>query len=236
MIQTGVVTQTFVVTRPFPQPGRLVERAYRELDKAENGTADEKRVRKLAGAMERPWDPPSCAPALRGQVWQWLDEVAAWVNHEHSWGVERLIPPCWPAHPHIAHELAVVADLRRTAGRDTTSALLAYWHRDVLPMFLERMHLRLAGSCAAGHQDWTAAARYRAFTNDTNQAQRQAWFTADRQITFPPPDTDLGDDTHLIHHLDDGDGDGGGGEGEDLVVDTETGVVSDLNDWRQRPS
>jgi len=46
-------------------------------------------------------------------------------------------------------------------------------------MFLERMHLRLAGSCAAGHQEWTAAARYRAFHNDENQRQRQAWFAHD---------------------------------------------------------
>lgn len=216
-----------MVTLPFPQPGRLVDRAYRVLDKAENGTPDEKRALKLGGALERPWDPPSCPPALRGQVWAWLDEVAGWVNHEYSWGVDRLIPPCWPAHPHIAHELAVLADLRRTAGRDTTSALLEYWHRDVLPMFLERMHLRLAGSCAAGHQDWTAAARHRAFHNDVNQAQRQARFTADCQTTYPPPATYVEDDAQFVP--DDG-------TGEHLVVDTITGEVIDLNDRRRRPS
>ena len=172
-----------MVTLPFPQPGTLVAAAYWELDQAENGTADEN-VSASWAVRGAAWDPPSCPPALREQVWAWLDAVAGWVNHEYAWGVERLIPPCWPAHPHIAHELAVLADLRRTAGRDTTSVLLEYWHRDSLPMFLERMHVRLAGSCAAGHQDWTAAARYRAFHNDVNQAQRQARFTADCQTSF----------------------------------------------------
>ena len=174
-----------MVTLPFPEPGRLVESAYRALDKAENGTAEEKHAHKVLGPPERPWDPPSCAPALRGQVWEWLDAVAGWVNHEYTWGVDRLIPACWPAHPHIAHELAVLADLRRTAGRENNSGLLEYWHRDSLPMFLERMHLRLAGSCAAAHQEWTAAARYRAFHNDANQRQREAWFAHDLDIVPP---------------------------------------------------
>ncbi len=174
-----------MVTLPFPEPGRLVEAAYRALDKAENGTAEEKRAQKILGPLEQPWDPPSCSPALRGQVWQWHDAVAGWVNHEYAWGVDRLIPACWPAHPHIAHELAVLADLRRTAGRETSSGLLEYWHRDSLPMFLERIHLRLAGSCGAGHQEWTAAARYRAFHNDENQRQRQAWFAHDLDTVHP---------------------------------------------------
>ena len=232
-----------MVTLPFPQPGRLVEGAYRRLEEAENGTPDQKRAVQLSGSLERPWDPPSCAPALRGHVWQWLDEVAAWVNHEYTWGVERLIPPCWPAHPHIAHELAVLADLRRTAGRDTTSALLDYWHRDVLPMFFERMHLRLAGSCAVTHQDWTAAARYRAFTNDTNQAQRRVWFTTDRETTPPSPAIDH-DGRRSSGTCAAGVDRGGRSvpyesdntDGEQLVVDTRTGLVLDLNDRRQRPS
>lgn len=222
-----------MVTLPFPQPGLLVEAAYRALDKVEHGTPDEKRAHKILGHLELPWDPPSCPAALRGQVWAWLDAVAGWVNHEYSWGVERLIPPCWPAHPHIAHELAVLADLRRSAGRETSSGLLEYWHRDVLPMFLERMHLRLAGSCAAGHQDWTAAARYRAFHNEVNQAQRQAWFSHDCQTDYPRQAPNLDDNADDAHA---DDFDGVDDEGEHLVVDQITGEVIDLNDRRRRPS
>ncbi len=105
-----------MVTRAFPEAGRLVEAAYRALHQAENGTPDQRRAATLLGTPERPWDPPSCSPAVREQVWQWLDAVAGWVNHEYAWGVERLVPACWPAHPHIAHELAVLADLAPQRG------------------------------------------------------------------------------------------------------------------------
>lgn len=62
-----------------------------------------------------------------------------------------------------------------------SSLPLEDWHRDSLPMFLERVHVRLAGGCAAGHLEWTAAARYRAFHNDENTRQRAAWFAHDLQ-------------------------------------------------------
>lgn len=176
-----------MVTRPFPLPTRLVEAAYRELQVAAHGTEDQRRaLAALGGTLDRPWDPPSCSPAVRAQVWEWLDHVAAWVNHEYGWGVDRLIPACWPAHPHIAHELAVLADLRRAAGLELGSLLLEDWHQYSLPMFLDRMHARLANSCAAGHQDWPAAARYRSFCSDQNQRDRTAWFADDVETVRPP--------------------------------------------------
>lgn len=216
-----------MVTLPFPEPGRLVEAAYRALDKAENGTPEQRRAHQLLGPLERPWDPPTCSPALRAQVWTWLDAVAAWVNHEYTWGVDRLIPPCWPAHPHIAHELAVLADLRRTAGRDTTTATLEYWHRDALPLFLERMHQRLTGSCVTGHQEWAAAARYRAFTNETAARERAAWFAHDLETVRPRATT-----APAFEDFEDPDEDvmagGGGIAGRRLwVVDPDTGEVID---------
>ena len=79
----------------------------------------EERIAAL-GPLERldhPWEPARCGRALRAELWHWLEDVAGWVNHEYGWGVERLIPPCWPRHPHIAHELAVLADQRYSAGQ-----------------------------------------------------------------------------------------------------------------------
>lgn len=175
-----------MVTRPFPQPGRLVEAAYRQLYLAGHGTPDQRRAAGSISALDRPWDPPSCSPPVRAQVWAWLDQVAAWVNHEYAWAVGRLIPACWPAHPHIAHELAVLADLRRAAGLELGSPLLEDWHRYSLPMFLDRMHDRLANSCATAHQDWPAAARHRSYHNEANRRDRAAWFADDLE-SGPPP-------------------------------------------------
>jgi hypothetical protein len=168
-----------VVTRPFPQPGRLVQAAYRELMIAQYGTDEERAALGRIETLDRPWDPPSCAPAVRQQVWQWLDAVAAWVNHEYAWTVDRLIPPCWPAHPHLAHELAVLADQRRAAGQGTGSDRLEDWHRYSLPMFTDRLASRLGTGCVSRHDEWPAAARHRAYHSHPNQQARTAWFADD---------------------------------------------------------
>src|ERR1035437_1684000 len=117
----------FSITRVFPAPGPLVRLAYAELDLARSGTDDQKRALGKPSGLPRPWDPPSCPPALRSQVWAWLDQVAGWINHEYVWVPDRFISSCWPGHPHIAHELAVLADLRRTAGYALTSDALEQW-------------------------------------------------------------------------------------------------------------
>ena len=67
--------------------------------------------------LARPWDPASCPPLLRKELWVWLDRVAGWFNHEYTWQADRVIPSCWPAHPHIVHETrrpGVPATVRRT--------------------------------------------------------------------------------------------------------------------------
>ena len=120
---------------------------------------------RAAGAVDRPWEPDRCGRALAAELWDWLDDVAAWVNHEYGWGVERLIPPCWPQHPHIAHELAVLADQRYTAGQAFHGGALEEWHRYSLPLFLERMTARLGNRCVSRHDEWPAAPRYRAYTS-----------------------------------------------------------------------
>lgn len=183
------------MTWPFPAPGRLVEAAYRELQVAASGADVERAVLGRVETLGRPWDPPSCAPAVRQQVWAWLDEVAGWVNHEHGWGLDRLIPPCWPAHPHLGHELAVLADQRRTAGLALGSELLEEWHRYSLPMFLDRLGGRLGDRCVTKHDDWPAAARHRAYLSQPSQQQRAGWFADDlttTAATTPPADGGFG--------------------------------------------
>lgn len=93
--------------------------------------------------LPRPWEPSSCPPELRRLVYTWLDQVVAWINEEHTWKVERVIPICWMEHPHIVHELATVAFLRWEAGYAVSPAMLEEWHRYTLPMFLERIVQRI---------------------------------------------------------------------------------------------
>ena len=175
-----------MVTRPFPLPGLLVQGAYRELHIAQYGTDEERAALGRIENLDRPWQPFTCKPAVRQQLWQWLDEVVVWVNHEYGWGVDLLIPPCWPAHPHIAHELAVLADQRRSAAKAVFSDPLEEWHRYALPLFLDRMVARLGGRCVNKHDDWPAAPRHRAYDSDQNRRQRHAWFAGDLNTAGPP--------------------------------------------------
>jgi hypothetical protein len=172
------------ITRAFPRPGRLVQSAYRDLQLAQFGSEEAQAVLGRPEDLDRPWDPPSCSLAVRRQVWVWLDEVAAWVNHEYGWGVDRLIPPCWPAHPHIAHELATLAHQRHTAGLALSGELLEEWQRYSLPMFLDRLAGQLGNRCVNGHDEWPAASRYRTFTTNPATADREARF--DDDCATPP--------------------------------------------------
>jgi hypothetical protein len=93
--------------------------------------------------LPRPSDPPSCPAALRKHLWVWLDRVAAWINHECQRRPDTVIPSCWPAHPHIAHELAVIASLRHNARLAFQPDPVEEWHRYALPGFLA--WIRLSG-------------------------------------------------------------------------------------------
>jgi hypothetical protein len=83
-----------------------------------------------------------------------------WLNHEYVWDVADVIPPCWPQHPHLVHEIAVLADQRRRAGQALTSEALEDWHRYRLPSFTERMRTRLRYHGQENHQSWPAKGRY----------------------------------------------------------------------------
>jgi hypothetical protein len=147
----------YPLAKPFPTPGRLIAHAYRELDLALGGDDAHREAIGDPSQLLRPWDPGSIEdPPVRAELWDWLEAVVDWVNTEHVWDPSYLIPPCWPAHPHLVHEIAVLADQRRTAGQAIVSDALEDWHRYVLPAFFERRKTRLRTACDSRHQDWPA--------------------------------------------------------------------------------
>ena len=165
----------------FPTPGRRVEHAYRELDKALYGSDEEKKALGSPRLLARPWDPPTCAdPKLRSELWQWLDRVVMWLNHEYVWDVSTMIPACWPKHPHLVHEVAVLADLRRRAGHALTGEAMEEWHRYALPAFIERMRQRIKSHCEdKDHQPWPAQGRHTRHAADEASAEREKAFRGD---------------------------------------------------------
>jgi hypothetical protein len=108
--------------RPFPAPGQLVALAYRELDRAATGTQIRSALWAMLGCCLDRGSWPAAAPQqLRQQLWCWLDAVVDWLVTEDVWEVGDMIPVCWPQHPHLVHEIAVLADQRRRAGHGLTS-------------------------------------------------------------------------------------------------------------------
>ncbi len=125
--------------------------------------------------LPRPWDPPTCPSELRRLMYTWLDEVTAWINEEHTWRVDRVIPSCWVDHPHIVHELTTVACLRWEAEYAVSAAVLEEWHRYKLPMFLERIQQRIGStSCPLGrHQPNPGDSRNGLYRGQSQSAGRR---------------------------------------------------------------
>jgi len=168
------------MVRPFPQPGPLVEAAYEELEVAAAQTPQQPYPDGGLGELPRPWDPASCSDGqLRAELWEWLDAVVAWHNHEHVWDAHSAIPTCWPQHPHLVHEIAVLADQRLHAGRALTSDLLEDWHRYALPAFTERLSANSREHCTEQHQPWPARGRYTRYEAETSRRNRRQRFGND---------------------------------------------------------
>ena len=162
---------------PFPRPGWLIRDAYQDLEVAANSSLQ--RLPTFSGLddLPRPWDPASCTdPALRREVWEWLDAVVAWHNHEQVWDVHATILTCWPHHPHLVQQIAVLADQRHHAGQALTSDLLEDWHRYTLPAFTDRMTAHLREHCADTHQPWPAQGRHTRYQAEPSHADRQSRF------------------------------------------------------------
>jgi len=179
---------------PFPQPAQLVRLAYRELHIAATGTKQQIDALGDLTRLPRPWDPPTCVqPQLRRQVWEWLEQVVTWLNAEYVWDAEAAVLPCWPQHPHLVHEIAVLADQRRRAGAELTGDTLEDWHRYSLPTFQDRTRTRTKGHCQDGHEPWPAKGRHTRHTADATRRARTEVYDLDASSagdvgsSTPPP-------------------------------------------------
>lgn len=98
--------------------------------------------------VPQPWDGTTLDQATATDWWQWLDLVVTWINHQHCWHTQTYIPSCWPEHPHIVHDLAVVAWVRYETTMESSPQRLSEWHKYDLPMFFQRLNHHLqATSC-----------------------------------------------------------------------------------------
>jgi hypothetical protein len=95
------------VGEAFSGAGAAGGLAYRELDRAANGSPEQIRALGDARLLPRPWEPATCRTQ---QLRSWLDAVVTWLITEYVWEVADTIPACWPQHPHLVHEIAVLAD------------------------------------------------------------------------------------------------------------------------------
>lgn len=176
----GPATDDHLLIWLFPTPTPGVSHAYRELDTAANGTPAEIAALGDIAELPRPWLPATCTvPALRIDLWKWLDRVVAWINHEYVFDPTGIIPPCWPQHPHLIHELAVLADQRHRISSALTSDAIEDWHRNTLPSFLDRMHSRLQSHCERQHTPWPARSRYVSHTSDSELRKRTSAYAGD---------------------------------------------------------
>lgn len=164
------------IVNAFPAPSPVIGAALDELRLAAVSPPESQDELRRLAMLPRPWDPATCPPELRRLVYTWLDAVVGWVNEEHTWRVDRVIPVCWMEHPHIVHELATVACLRWDAGCAVSAAVLEEWQRYTLPMFLERLVQRIgATGCPPGrHQSSPGEARTARYREaDAAQARRR---------------------------------------------------------------
>ena len=164
--------------RDFPNIGERMRVAYADLWLA-GAVRDEEQAQTVGAAddLPRPWDPGTCHdPQLRREVWQWLDRVVDWINTEYVWNVDGLIPECWYLHPHLVHELGVVADQRRRAGSAYTSDALEEWQRYCLPSFLDRTRKRIGSQCDYDHKEPPGRARILRYNAAECVLGRRAWY------------------------------------------------------------
>jgi hypothetical protein len=100
-----------------------------------------------------------------------------------------MIPTCWPQHPHLVHEVAVLADQRRRGGIVLNSDALEEWHRYSAPGFNERLQTRLKAHCEQDEQDqqpWPARGRHARHTDQRATDEQRRLFEADIATLGPP--------------------------------------------------
>lgn len=160
---------------PFPTPGPLLRKLHRHWWVIANGTDQEREKAPRHANAGRPWDPATLGTASeRLELWRWLEQFVGWFNHEYGWDTGQTIPECWPEHPHLVHEIAVLADARRRAGMSADSGPLEEWHRVCVPWFLQRMRDSVKSYCEERHQAWPARARYHRYVSQEGFGRRYA--------------------------------------------------------------
>ena len=159
---------------PVPAPGELVTAVLTEWELIDDGQQP------YSFDLPRPWEAAACTDsALRAELWVWLEAFVSWVNEECLWDPGDLVPPCWPHHPHLVHELAVLAVQRRQASRTPTAWALEQWQTHSLPAFLTRAHTRLRRHCDTDHQPSPATAAHRRHQSAPEVQGRQTRFEED---------------------------------------------------------
>ena len=133
--------------QPFPLPGDLLPAVHIEWDGLEVTGGP------MPPDLPRPWEPATCTSTrLQAELATWLSDFVNWLNTQHTWNPDTAVPACWPHHPHLVHDLAVLADQRRRASDHASSLLLEQWQRITLPSFLDRLHVAVGQRCAASHE------------------------------------------------------------------------------------
>lgn len=159
---------------PFPAPAELLGAVLTEWELIDDGEQP------YSADLPRPWDPVTCTdPALRAELWAWLDTFVTWVNEQSLWDPGSIVPPCWPHHPHLVHELAVLAVQRRQASRTPTAWALEQWQTHTLPAFLTRAHTRLRHHCDTDHQPSPGTAAHNRCRSAPEVQGRQTRFEED---------------------------------------------------------
>ncbi len=169
---------------PFPAPSPAIEMTFEELRvAAANPPESVAELRRIA-TLPRPWEPSSCLGEMRRLIYAWLDEVVAWINEEHTWRTDRVVPHCWSEHPHIVHELATIACVRWEARVAVTPAPLEEWQRYTLPMFLDRIALRIgeAGCPPGRHLPSPGGGRYRLYRDGAPPTERRLRRNQDSEL------------------------------------------------------
>lgn len=165
-----------LLAAPFPEPPGVVARVFDELRIAAVAVDESEHESRRVAMMPRPWDPPACPPELRRNIYVWLDGVVGWVNEEHTWRTDHVIPICWDLHPHIVHEIATAACLRWEATFARTPVALEEWHRYTLPAFLGRIVDRIGetGCPPSRHQPSPGTGRSAIYVDAAESARRRS--------------------------------------------------------------
>ncbi|MCW2539623.1 MAG: hypothetical protein JWN95_1348 [Frankiales bacterium] len=179
------MTDAQLLVQPFPPEPPSVRAALNNLTQAQYGSDEDKERLGPPAALPRPWVPASCGPRLRTDTYQWLDSVADWLNHDYCWQRDRMIPACWPAHPHIVHELAMLAVMRRRAEHALEPQPMEDWHRYSLVQFHDRMTTRLGkDACDRNHDEWPGRTKHLQHQNEEAIDLRQSLIHHDHEYAL----------------------------------------------------